>query len=87
MNANDTINKVFNAYDNYIKNMPLHYQILISLGLLIFLLWNIYAFLKSGNWILIVILLAALPGTWPAARALFNIVWMLVKGLAYRISQ
>ncbi len=65
--------------------MPVHYQVILSLGLLLFLVWNVYAFLKSGNWVLILVLIAALPGTWPAAKTLGKILWMLIKGLLYRI--
>ncbi len=85
MTLDQTINKIFNAYDLFIKDIPIHYQALLSLGILLFLVWNIYAFLKSGNIILIVILLAALPGTWPATKTLGKIIWVIIKGLLYRI--
>jgi len=80
------LNQLFSYYDKSIASLPLHYQALISFALLIFLIWNIYAFLKNGHWLFIAILLAALPGTWPATRKFAEIVWILVKGLIYRIS-
>ena len=84
--SNDFLNHVFSYYDTVIQPLPVGYQALLSLALLIFLVWNIYAFLKSGNWILIAILILALPGTWPAARNIAGIVWLLFRGLFYRIS-
>ncbi|OQB05949.1 MAG: hypothetical protein BWY19_00616 [bacterium ADurb.Bin212] len=84
MNGN-FLDKLFSYYDSYMATLSVEYQLLISVFLLLFFVWNIYAFVKSGHWILIAVLIAALPGTWPAAKTLAIIIWSLLKGLFYRI--
>jgi len=84
-NSENYIGTLFTYYDHFLSSFPLGYQALISIALLIFLGWNIYAFLKHGHWLLILILIAALPGTWPAARNLFHILTLIFKGIMYRI--
>jgi hypothetical protein len=79
------LDNLFSYYDSFINGFSVEYQIIISLFLLLFFIWNIYAFIKSGHWILIAVLIAALPGTWPAAKTLAIILWSLLKGLFYRI--
>lgn len=82
--ANDFLNQLFSYYDKLVSPLSVSSQALISIALLIFLIWNIYAFLKSGHWIFIVLLLAALPGTWPAAKNIAHIIWLIIQGLLYR---
>jgi hypothetical protein len=82
MNLLDTI---FSYYDQLLSPIPVYYQALISLGVLIFLIWNVYSFIKSGHWLFLAILVATLPGTWPAAKKIGLIVWYLLKGLLIRI--
>ena len=85
INPDNYIGTLFTYYDNFLSSMPLGYQALISASLLLFLIFTILAFLKHGHWLLIVILLAALPATWPAARNFFHILALVFKGILYRI--
>lgn len=85
MDSDAFLNNLFSYYDVLIQNLSIRYQIAISLFLLLFLIWNIYAFIKSGHWVLIAVLVAALPGTWPAAKTLGVLIWLFLKGLIYRI--
>lgn len=79
------VGKLFTYYDQAIASFPLAYQGLISLALLIFLLANLYVFIKKGHWILILVLIAALPATWPATKKVFEILILIFKGIFYRI--
>lgn len=79
------IELLFSRYDLLIQNLPSEFQIILSLLLLLFLIWNIYVFIKSGNWLFLAILIAALPGTWPASKKILIFFWLLCKGLFYRL--
>ena len=80
----DSLDKLFSFYDQLISKLPVGYQALISLALVIFLVWNIYLIIKSGHWIFILVLIVLLPGTWPAAKNIALIIWALFKGLFMR---
>lgn len=81
----DTVNQIFGFYDKTIFNMPIHYQALLSLAILIFFIWMVYIFLKSKNWIFLAIIIVLLPETWPAARNIGMIAWNIFKGLFLRL--
>ena len=85
--AEQYIGTLFGYYDQAINLLPIAYQGLVSLILLLLLLVNIYVFIKKGHWILIVVLLAALPATWPATKKVFEIIVLIFKGIIYRIQQ
>ena len=79
------LNTLFGYYDQLISAYPIGTQAIISFVLLIFLLWNIYIFLRHGHWIWILVLVAAIPATWPAAKKIGQILWLLFQGMLYRI--
>ena len=81
----ESINKIFSFYDQLIAPLPLHYQGLISLGILLFFAWIVYIFIKSKNWIFLLVIIVLLPETWPAARNICLIIWNILKGLASRL--
>jgi len=77
-------NAIFGYYDKLISPLPIGYQAAISLLLLVVLIWNIYSFIKSGNWIFLAVLILMLPGTWPAAKKIVYFIWLIIKGLLIR---
>lgn len=79
-----SLDQVFGYYDKLIANLPTHIQALISLGLIAFLIWNIYAIIKNGHWVLIALLVVSLPGTWPALRMIGSFLWAIIRGLLLR---
>ena len=79
------LNAIFTYYDKLIEPIPVAYQAIISLALLIILIWNIYQLIKSGHWIFIAVLIFMLPGTWPAAVKIGELIWILVTGLLMRV--
>lgn len=81
----DTINQIFGFYDKAILGLPLHYQALLSLAVLIFFISVLYIFIKSKNWIFLAVIIVLLPETWPAARNIGIIVWNIFKGLILRL--
>ena len=81
----EVIDKIFTYYDSLIVDLPIGYQAIISAGLVLFLFWNVYIFIRKGHWIFLAILLIALPGTWPALRNLGYILWKVVINLVFRI--
>ncbi len=81
-----SLDQVFGWYDKLIGNLPVHTQALISLGLIAFLIWNIYAIIKNGHWVLIALLVICLPGTWPALRMIGAFLWTIARGLLIRAS-
>lgn len=82
MNGLDVI---FNQYDKLISGLSATNQALLSLVLLVFLIWQIYMIIKSGHWIFIAALILFLPGTWPAARHIGNLVLLVLKFLLVRV--
>ncbi len=76
---------IFTYYDKLIEPIPVGYQALVSLVLLLILIWNIYQLAKSGHWIFVAVLIFMLPGTWPAARKIGELIWVVVSGLLMRI--
>ena len=80
----DILNQIFGFYDQIIANIPVGYQAAISLILVILLLWNIFLIIKSGHWIFITVLIVFLPGTWPAAKKIAELFYLLIKGLIIR---
>ena len=80
----DAINSIFGYYDRLLAPLPLLYQALISIALLIFMGCNIYALIKSGKWIFLAVIIVLLPETWPAARKIALILWLVTKGLLSR---
>lgn len=79
------ISQIFGYYDKIISGMPLHYQALLSLAVLIFFVWLVYIFAKSKSWIFLAVIILLLPETWPAARNIGIIVWGIFKGLFLRL--
>ncbi|MFA7244364.1 MAG: hypothetical protein WC080_03705 [Patescibacteria group bacterium] len=82
----NSLDQLFGYYDKFLANVPVQYQALISIALIAFLIWNIYAIIKNGHWLLIALLVVALPGTWPALRMIGNFLWAIIKGLLMRAS-
>jgi len=81
----EIVDKIFSYYDTLIVDLPIGYQALISAALVIFLFFNIYVFIRKGHWIFLAILLAALPGTWPALKNIGYILWKVTVNLIFRI--
>jgi len=81
----DTVSKIFGFYDKTISNMPLHYQAILSLAVLIFFVWMVYIFIKSKSWIFLAVIIVLLPETWPAAKNIGVIVWNIFTGLFLRL--
>lgn len=79
-----TIDKIFTYYDNLIAPLSTGSQALLSAALLAFMIWQIWMIFKSGHWIFITIFLLCLPGTWPAARNIANLVLLVIKFLLVR---
>lgn len=78
------INQIFGYYDQLISGLSIGTQALISLALIIFLVWQIYMFVKSGHWLFLALILFLSPGTWPAARKLGELIWLVIKYLLVR---
>lgn len=76
---------IFTLYDNLISGLSTTNQALLSLALLLFLLWQIYMVIKHGHWIFIAALIIFLPGTWPAARYVGNLLFDIIKFLFVRV--
>lgn len=81
----DVVNQIFGWYDKFIGSMPLHFQALLSLGVLIFFVWIVYIFFKSKSWIFLAVIIVLLPETWPAAKNIGMIVWNIFKNLFLRL--
>lgn len=81
----EIMNSIFSFYDKLIANFTPTNQALISLAILLFLIWQIYLIVKNGHWIFIVALIVLLPGTWPAARHIGNLIITLIKFLFIRV--
>ena len=79
------ITEIFNFYDKLIINLPVNSQIIISLLILIFFIWQIFMFIKSGHWIFIVALLLFLPGTTGAIKNIGFVLLSILKSLLIRI--
>lgn len=78
------LDQIFGVYDKLIGGLPPQTQSLISLALLIFLVWQIYQIIKNGHWIFIALLIFFLPGTWPAARHIANLIYLVIQFLYER---
>lgn len=85
INSENYVSTLFSYYDKLISPYPLSYQAIISFLLLAFLIWNVYVFLRHGHWFWLLVLVAAIPATWPAARKLGEILWLIIKGILFRI--
>jgi hypothetical protein len=81
----NTITNIFSYYDQAIASLSASSQAAISMLLLLFLIWQIYQIFKHGHWIFIAALIIFLPGTWPAARFIANLVITIIKLLIIRI--
>lgn len=84
MQTFSVLDNLFTYYDNIVGNLPVSYQALISIALIIFLIWNVFAIIKNGHWVLIALLVVALPGTWPALRMIGGFLWAIIHGLLLR---
>ena len=80
----NSIDSIFSYYDKIIANLNPVQQAVISLLLLLFLVWQIFMIVKSGHWIFIALFIVLLPGTWPAARQIGRLVWLVVRFLLVR---
>lgn len=78
------LNTIFSYYDNLIANFSPATQAIISLVLLFVLIGQIYLIIKNGEWIFIVALIVLLPGTWPAAKSVGNLLLIIIKFLIIR---
>lgn len=78
------VDKIFTYYDQIISGLTPLQQAIISFLLLIFLLWQIWMIIKSGHWIFIALFIILLPGTWPAAKNIGELVLLLIKFLFTR---
>jgi hypothetical protein len=81
----EILNKIFSTYDSAIGPLPVSYQAIISFSILLFLLWIVYIFIKSKNWIFLAVIIVTLPETWPAAKNIGKIIWALFIGITHRI--
>ncbi|MFA5927346.1 MAG: hypothetical protein WCT32_05760 [Patescibacteria group bacterium] len=81
----DYLDIIFGYYDKILADMSPSSQAIISLVLLIVLIFQIYHVIKSGHWIFILALIVLLPGTWPAAKHIGNIIITVIKFLLSRI--
>lgn len=78
------LDKVFTYYDKLIAPLSAGSQALVSFALLLFLAWQVWMIFKSGHWIFITLLIICLPGTWPAARNIGNLLLIVIKFLFVR---
>jgi len=78
------LDKVFTYYDKLIAPLSTGSQALVSFALLLFLVWQVWMIFKSGHWIFITLLIVCLPGTWPAARNIGNLLLIVIKFLFVR---
>ena len=78
------LSNVFQYYDQLIAHFNPTQQAIISFALLLFLIWQLFMIFKSGHWIFIALLIILLPGTWPAALKIFDLVWIMIKFLFSR---
>ena len=79
-----TFDTVFNYYDKLIAPLSAGNQALISAVFLVFLIMQIWMIFKSGHWMFIAMFVICLPGTWPAARNIGNLLLMVLKFLFVR---
>lgn len=79
------LKQIFGTYDRILAGLPLHYQALLSLSILIFFVWMVYIFFKNKSWIFLAVIIILLPETWPAARNIGLIVWKIFEGLFVRL--
>lgn len=80
------LNSTFGIYDTLIGQLPVTYQAIISFSILLFLIWIVYIFIKSKNWIFLAVIIITLPETWPAAKNIGKIIYALFTGIARRIN-
>ena len=73
----DKLNLVFSYYDKIVAPLSPTAQALISLALLVFLVWQIYLIFRNGHWVFIMLLIVFLPGTWPAARQVGELIYQI----------
>lgn len=80
----DQLDKIFGYYDQATAQFNPNTQALVAILLLILLVFQIYHVIKSGHWIFIAALILFLPGTWPAAKYVGNLIWLVIKFLITR---
>lgn len=80
----NSLDQIFNYYDKLVAPLSAGSQALLSAALLLFLIWQIWMIFKSGHWIFITMLIICLPGTWPAAQNIGNLVLIVIKFLFVR---
>lgn len=81
----ELLNKIFSIYDTAIGQLPIPYQAIISISVLLFFIWIIYIFIKVKSWIFLAVIIVILPETWPAAKNIGKIVLALFVGISHRI--
>ncbi|MEK9156281.1 MAG: hypothetical protein AAB360_03220 [Patescibacteria group bacterium] len=75
---------IFGYYDRVTAGLAPTGQALVAILLLVFLVWQVFGVIRSGHWIFVAGLLVFLPGTWPAAKHVANLLWLVVKFLLTR---
>jgi len=78
------ITNIFVYYDELIMGISPIYSGLISLGILLFLAWSLYRFIK-GNFIWIILIIIFIPAAWPALKSLVRVVLIIFTFLITRI--
>jgi len=79
-----TIDLIFSYYDKLILSFTPAQQAGISFVVLLFLIWQIYLFVKSGHWIFVAVIIILMPSTWPALRNVVSYIWIIIKFLLER---
>jgi len=81
----EKINSFFLYYDNWLAHFSKTDQIIISSLLLLFVIWQIFLFFKSGKWIFLLIILVFLPSIWPFIKIAGRFIWTLMTFFITRI--
>jgi len=81
----DRLNLVFSYYDNWLTHFSQTDQIIISSLILIFIVAQLFLFIKKGRWIFLILVIILLPGTWPLFKSLAKVIWFVIKFFITRI--
>lgn len=81
MKTDNVLVQIFSYYDKIISNLSPSTQGLVAIAILIFLIWQIYMFIKSGHWMFLAAIIICLPGTWPALRQILDYIWKVLQFL------
>jgi len=79
------LDKIFTYYDKLLAPLDPKFQLGISLLIFCFLLIKVYFFIKHGHWLFLAAIIIFLPGTWPATKKVFLMIYLIVKFLVTRI--